>query len=295
MLPLLVRAYLETCDRRGLTKLQPAAVLLSSGKPRLSKGDILAHAEKYRSFTEAAQASEAIARDLDRRPERTNADAALVAVDVLSPRGGVRDGETLIFDLKGADGYLVFGPYLWYPAGSYEATFNLAVTRVAPDPTNKLAIDIVDNTDRYLAQQDLSPIPSATESTLQFVVDRNELFLAFRVFATGFAGGELRFGGVKLRPRRAAKRLSHQPKAGFGTKHAPQKGGMKPRSNQSRSVADMVISNFIGAGFRTTSSYHARSYACGGRGGGVVNCHDLPKPEQCKTAGEPNVPTCRKG
>jgi hypothetical protein len=32
------------------------------------------------------------------------------------------------------------------------------------------------------------------------VVDRSELFLAFRVFAAGFAGGELRFGGVKLRP-----------------------------------------------------------------------------------------------
>jgi lipopolysaccharide biosynthesis glycosyltransferase len=200
VLPLLVRAYLETCDRRGLTKLQPAGVLLSSGKPRLCKRDFIAHAEKYRSFTEAAQASESIARDLDRRPERTGADAALVSVDVLSTLGGLRDGETLIFDLKAADGYLVFGPYLWYPAGNYEATFNLAVTRVAPDPTNKLVIDIVDNADRYLAQRDLSPIPSATESTLQFVVDRSELFLAFRVFATGFAGGELRFGGVKLRP-----------------------------------------------------------------------------------------------
>jgi hypothetical protein len=118
----------------------------------------------------------------------------------MGTRGGVRDGETLIFDLKGADGYLVFGPYLWYPAGSYEATFNLSVTRVTPDPANKLAIDVVDDTDRYLAQQDLSPVRSATENTLQFVVDRNELFLAFRIFATGFAGGELRFGGVKLHP-----------------------------------------------------------------------------------------------
>jgi hypothetical protein len=201
VLPLLVRAYLETCKRRGLTKLQPAAVLLSSGKPRLRKRDIVAHAEKYRSFTEAAQASESIARDLDRRPERTNADAALVAVDVLSSRGALRDGEILIFDLKAADGCLVFGPYLWYPAGNYEATFNLVVTRVASDPASKLVIDIVDDTDRCLAQRKLSPIPSSTESTLQFVVDRSELFLAFRVFATGFAGGELRFGGVNLRPR----------------------------------------------------------------------------------------------
>jgi lipopolysaccharide biosynthesis glycosyltransferase len=200
VLPLLVRAYLETCDRRGLSRLQPAGVLLSSGKPRLSKDDILAHAEKYRAFTEAAHASESIARDFDRRPEETNAAGALVSVDVLSHRGGVRDGETLIFDLKVADGHLVFGPSLWYPTGNYEATFNLAVTRVAPDPTNKLAIDIVDDTDRCLAQRDLSAIPSATESALQFVVDRSELFLAFRVFATGFADGELRFGGVKLRP-----------------------------------------------------------------------------------------------
>jgi hypothetical protein len=173
---------------------------LSSGKPRLCKRDILAHAEKYRSFTEAAQASESIARDLDRRLERTDAATALVSVDVLSHRGGVRDGENLIFDLKAANGHLVFGPYLWYPTGNYEATFNLAVMGVAPGPTNKLVIDIVDNADRYLAQRDLSPIPSATESTLQFVVDRSELFLAFRVFATGFPGGELRFGGVKLRP-----------------------------------------------------------------------------------------------
>jgi hypothetical protein len=202
VLPLLARAYLETCDRRGLTKLQPASVLLSSGKPRLRKRDMIAHAEKFRSFPEAALASESIAQDLDRRPETTIADAALVPVDVSSSRGGLRDGEALIFDLKAADGYLVFGPYLWYPAGYYEATFNLAVSRVAPEPTNKLAIDIVDDTDRYLAQRDLSPVPSATENTLQFVVDRSELFLAFRVFATGFAGGELRFGGVTLRPHR---------------------------------------------------------------------------------------------
>ncbi len=200
VLPLLVRAYLETCDRRGLTNLQPASVLLSSGKPRLRKRDILVHAEKYGHFTEAAQASRSIARDLDRQPERTDADAALVSVDVLSHRGGVHNGEALIFDLATADGHLVFGPYQWYPAGSYEATFNLAVTRVAPDPTNKLVIDIVDDADRSLAQRNLSPSPSAAESTLQFVVDRSELFLAFRVFATGFGGGQLRFGGVKLRP-----------------------------------------------------------------------------------------------
>jgi lipopolysaccharide biosynthesis glycosyltransferase len=196
VLPLLVRSYLETCDRRGLTKLQPASVLLSSGKPRLGKRDILAHAEKYRSFTEAAQASESIARDLDRRVERSD---ALLSIDVLSHRGGVRDGAALIFDLKAADGPLVSGPYLWYPAGTYEATFDLVVTRAAPDPTNKLEIDIVDDAGRYLAQRDLSSLPSATEKTLQFVVDRSELFLTFRVFATGFPGGELRFGGVKLR------------------------------------------------------------------------------------------------
>ena len=199
VLPLLVQAYLDTCDRRGLTKLQCADVLLSSGKPRLCKRDILAHAEKYRSFPDAAQASVSIARDLDRL-KRTDGATALVSVDVLSHRGGVRDGETLMFDLKAADGHIVFGPYLWYPIGAYEATFKLTVTRVAPDTTNKLVIDIVDDAERYLAQRDLAPIPLATESTLQFAVDGSELFLAFRVFATGFSGGELRFGGVKLRP-----------------------------------------------------------------------------------------------
>jgi lipopolysaccharide biosynthesis glycosyltransferase len=200
VLPRLVRAYLETCDRRGLTKLQSADVLLSSGKPRLYKHDLRAHAERYRSFPEVAEASASIARDLDRRLEKTNAAATLVSVDVLSHRGGVRDGETLIFDLKAADGHLVFGPYQWYPAGNYEATFDLAVTGVAPDPTNRLVIDIVDDAGRYLAQRDVSLIASATESALQFVVDSSELFLAFRVFATGFSSGGLRFGGVKLRP-----------------------------------------------------------------------------------------------
>jgi len=201
VLPFLVRAYLETCDRRGLSKLQPAAVLLSSGKPRLRKRDMIAHAEKFRSFTEAAQASESIARDLDRRSETTHADAVPVAIDIMSTRGGLPDGEILIFDLKAADGYIVFGPYLWYPTGSYEATFDLSVTHVVPGPATNLMIDIVDDTDGCLAQRDLSIVPSAAERTLQFVVDRDELFLAFRVFATGFAGGELRFGGVKLRPR----------------------------------------------------------------------------------------------
>ena len=203
VLPLLVRAYLKTCDRRGLTKLQPAAALLSSGKPQLSKGDILEHAEKYRHFTQAAQASVSVAQDLDRRPERTDADAATISVDVLSHRGGVRDGNALVFDLKIGDGHLIFGPYLWYPAGRYEAIFNLAVTIDAPNPTNKIVIDIVDDMDRCLAQQELSSTPSATESALHFVVDRNELFLTFRVFATGFASGELRCGSVKLRPRDA--------------------------------------------------------------------------------------------
>jgi lipopolysaccharide biosynthesis glycosyltransferase len=202
VLPLLVRAYLETCDRRGLTKLRPAGVLLSSGKPRLCRRGILAHAEKYRHFAEAVRASESIAADLDRQPEKTDADNALISVDVLGHCGGARDGEALIFDLKAADGHLVFGPYLWCPTGSYEATFNLAVTRVAPDQTNKIVIDIVDDMDRCLAQRELSFRPLATESALQFVVDRSELFLAFRVFATGFASGELRFGGVNLRSHR---------------------------------------------------------------------------------------------
>jgi lipopolysaccharide biosynthesis glycosyltransferase len=199
VLPLLVRSYLETCDRRGLSGLQPAGVLLSSGKPRLGKRDILAHAEKYRSFAESAQASEAIARTLDRRFEGTNAADALVPINVLSHRGGVRDGEALTFDLEAADGHLVFGPYLWYPAGNYEATFKLTVTGAAADPTNKLVIDIVDNADRCLAKRHLSAVPLAIETTLQFVVDRSELFLAFRVFARGFLDGELRFAGVTLR------------------------------------------------------------------------------------------------
>jgi lipopolysaccharide biosynthesis glycosyltransferase len=66
VLPLVVRAYLETCGQRGLTKVLSADDLLSSGKPQLSKQDIIAHVEKYRCFIEAAHASESLVRDLDR-------------------------------------------------------------------------------------------------------------------------------------------------------------------------------------------------------------------------------------
>jgi lipopolysaccharide biosynthesis glycosyltransferase len=65
VLPVLVRSYLDTCEQRGLTKLQSASALLSTGKPGLTKRDILNHAQKYHSFTAAAQASESIAQDLD--------------------------------------------------------------------------------------------------------------------------------------------------------------------------------------------------------------------------------------
>jgi hypothetical protein len=200
MLPLLVREYLETCDRRGLAKLASTRVLLSSGKPRLGKRDFLAHAEKYRLFSVVAQASESLARELDDPLDRIDVNGALVSVDVVSTHGGARDAETILFDLKAADGHVVFGPHLWYPAGSYQATFDLSVTDVAPRPTCRLEIDIVDSTDRQLAQRELSPMPSPVECTLQFVVDSSDLFLAFRIFATGFDEGALRFAGVRLRP-----------------------------------------------------------------------------------------------
>ena len=174
VLPLLVRAYLETCERRGLTRLQSADVLLSSGKPQVGKHDILAHAEKFRSFAQAAQASESLARDLDRRPEKTNAAAALVPVGNLSHRGGVRDGESLIFDLKVADGHIVFGPFHWFPVGSYEAAFNIAVTGFTPDPTNKLVIDIVDDADRIWCNGIfLNPVSNGKHAAIRGRQERN--------------------------------------------------------------------------------------------------------------------------
>ena len=199
VLPQLVRAYLESCARRGLTKLRSADVLLSSGKPRLRRHDLLVHAERYRTFPGSAKASESIARDLDGSREKTDPGTALLPVERVSHCGGIRDGEMLIFDLEAADGHVVFGPYLWYPFGRYQATFILATKGIAPDAPGKFTIDIVDDTGQSLAQRDLPPSPSAAASTLQVLVDRNEMFLAFRIFAGGFAEGELRFGGVRLR------------------------------------------------------------------------------------------------
>jgi hypothetical protein len=141
----------------------------------------------------------------------------------------------LIFDLKAADGHLVYGPYLWFPAGHYEATFDLTLTHVAPAPTAKLVIEIVDNTDKYLAQRDLFPLSPAPESKLQIVLDGSELFLEFRVFAKGFAGGELRFGGIKLY-RHGSPQERHD-----------REGAVSPRPeravDQTRTIASTAPSN----------------------------------------------------
>jgi hypothetical protein len=88
---------------------------------------------------------------------------------------------------------------MWYPAGNYQATFDLALAHVTTGPTSKLVIEIVDHTFRCLAQRELSSVPSATECTLQFTINGSELFLEFRLFARDFADGELRFGGIMLR------------------------------------------------------------------------------------------------
>ena len=62
VLPLLVRAYLETCDRRGLTKLQPAAAFCPAASRDCAKATFSHTLKSTDHFTKAAQASESIAQ-----------------------------------------------------------------------------------------------------------------------------------------------------------------------------------------------------------------------------------------
>jgi hypothetical protein len=118
--------------------------------------------------------------------------------------GGSREGEALLFDLEGFDGHLVYGPYQWFPAGHYDALFDISIEGARQGDMTKLVMEVVDNADRYLAQQDiLLDAPSIQGATLEFVADGSEQFFEFRIFATGFARGTLRFKGVRLSSRLA--------------------------------------------------------------------------------------------
>jgi lipopolysaccharide biosynthesis glycosyltransferase len=207
-LPLVVQSYLEACRRRGLTSLQSPRALLARGKPRIEADHIVAHAQRFHDNPAVVQADKAVVAWLGPQ-ERFVPGPILVPIDVMRHKGGIRADGALLFDLDGVDGHLVYGPYQWFPAGHYDAVFDFSIEDARQGRTAKVVIEVVDNTDRFLAQQDvpLNAI-SIQDARLEFVADGSEQFFEFRLFATGFVRGTLRFKGVRLRPQCTGSRAT---------------------------------------------------------------------------------------
>ena len=208
-LPLLLQGYLESCHKRGLTKLASAADLISLGKPSLSREASQMFAKKFPSETADALASGQFAADFERENDAKGGSTITVAISEFTHRGGVRDGELLRFNLGGVNRCFVYGPYTWYPAGTYEATFEFATKSWAIGRKTALVIEIVDHSGRYLAQRQLARRLDLTvgNCTLPFVIDGNELHVEFRISARCFWAGQLWFKGLKLRRLEGAARV----------------------------------------------------------------------------------------
>jgi len=200
-LPLLVDDYLKRCEQHANTSLIPRHRLLSSGKPALDKLTLMAHARRFAAVPEVSSASLKIVTDLERDHETGYGGSALLPVDVFTHRGGIREGGALVFDLGNANGHVVYGPYVEYPAGNYEAVFDISLSGVTGDEQFQLVIETSANTDQFLAQRSLSAVEpvSKADRTLVFAVTGGDMFLEFRIFAGGFASGTLRFSGVSLK------------------------------------------------------------------------------------------------
>jgi len=200
-LPLLVDDYLKRCEQRAETSLLPHYKLLSSGKPALDKPALMAHARKFAAVPEVSSASLKIVTDLERNDEIVHARSALLPVDLFTHRGGSEEDGTLAFDLANANSHLVYGPYVRYPGGKYEAVFDISLSHVTGDEQFQLVIETAGNADRFLAQRSLSagkPI-SPADRTLAFAITGRDMLLEFRIFASGFGSGTLRFSGVILK------------------------------------------------------------------------------------------------
>ena len=122
-------------------------------------------------------------------------------VEFFTTRGGVREGIHVAFDLANAAGHIIYGPYLWYPAGNYEVLFDISLSSVVIGRQSRFVIEVVDEAFHFLAQRSLSvgePLSTAA-STLTFAITNPESQLEFRIFADGFDTGKLHFFGVNSR------------------------------------------------------------------------------------------------
>jgi lipopolysaccharide biosynthesis glycosyltransferase len=199
-LPLLLQGYLKQCGERGLTRLGSTETLLALGKPALDKRQLKAHARKFRKIPEVSLAVAQIASNHGPNGQAGRPSPVSVPVNSFKNNGGTREDQALAFNLADAAGHLVYGPYLWYPPGSYKAIFEITLSPGAGGGQSRLVIEVTDDSNRFLAQRFLSVAESVSGACreLDFTATGRELFLEFRVFADGFTGGTLRFSGVSL-------------------------------------------------------------------------------------------------
>ena len=202
-LPLLIENYLATCQVCGHANLASPESLLAEGKPALERNQILQHARKFAHVPEISLACSRVTALLDRDIDTNKPLTTLVPVKCFKHIGGTIDGNSLAFDLNKTSGHIVYGPYLPYPQGNYEAVFDISLTLPVIGGQCHLVIEVTDDSFNFLAQRFLSMTESITESScaLSFVVTGEELFLEFRIFVDAFESGSLSFSGVKLKRR----------------------------------------------------------------------------------------------
>jgi lipopolysaccharide biosynthesis glycosyltransferase len=194
LLPQLLESYLIDCERQGLTYLHSPASLLAVGKPRLDRYLVT-------TYFEQVVANSAATRALVGRLHNQWAANRKLAIPStrFGYRSGIFDGEILNLNLAGASETLVYGPYVWYPPGDYKVLFDFSITghRRAG---SKVVIEVVSDADHFLAQRELSESEKFDENTrtLTFTLDGSELYVEFRIFASGFVDGVLSFRGTKL-------------------------------------------------------------------------------------------------
>jgi lipopolysaccharide biosynthesis glycosyltransferase len=136
----------------------------------------------------------------------------LVSSEQFNDKGGAHRQGKLIFDLANAAGHIVFGPYLWYPPGAYNAVFEIRVASAITDERGRLVIEVVCNCGhRFLAQRVIPDTGKITvkQRTLAFEVDDTVQDVEFRIFVECFTSGSLQFGGVQLKAAITDKKREH--------------------------------------------------------------------------------------
>jgi lipopolysaccharide biosynthesis glycosyltransferase len=219
VLPLLVGAYLDSCRRNDLSKFQLESVLVARGKPALDRAALELHAHQFAGNVAVATATTKLIERLERRTRKRQCQSVLVPSERFRNKGGVPHKAKLIFDLANAAGHIVYGPYISYPPGGYNAFVDISVASGTTDERGKLVIEVVSNFGhRFLAQKDIRDTGKITDEqrTLTFEVDDSVQAVEFRIFVKDFTGGSLLFGGVQMKAAINDEKREHWAKVWSG-------------------------------------------------------------------------------